>query len=241
MFDLKKIRQIENRNLITVAVSTTLALVLAGIGVSACNKKGDTASAPANTTTTTSVDASVEPTETADVTVSTGDYVLETLNPDYVSETRETTGADEANTIGSSNTINGTVQSIKDTTPNGQVTVIENPTIQTQEPVSNETTEVTKPTDINGTVAETTAYTEPKGTDELPIEPTKITVNVTDPTVAPTTTNPTSSTSTTEYTVPTETVETIIISVPIETVDPNDPNNVIEKDIKGKVLVLNLR
>lgn len=203
-------------------------------GVRSCNNKGnDDKSATSATTSLIEESIASEPTETLDATVSTGDYVLETLNPDYSAPTRETTSAD-SNNIGTTSITNANtvIQTVNETTPNSEVIVIEKPTIQTQGPVSYETSAIE--TDINGTQP---GWTEPEikpsGTDPLPVEPTKITVNIT----AETSTTETN--TTTEYTAaPTE---TIIVTVPIETVDPNDPNNVIEKDIKGKVLVLGLR
>lgn len=248
-------RKLRNRVLFGATLSIAAIIGIAGIA-SSCNKKNNVNETTTGSETISSID---QTTETITVTTSTGDYVVETVDPNYSSPTRETTDpSNNSNTNNGGNSgnsgnndIDATTSSIRNTTPNNQVTVISQPTSPTTQPVSNETTTVQ--TDINGTQpGATEPEVKPSGKDTLPVEPTKITVDVNaDPTPAPTkaptepTAAPTAATNaTTEATkAPTPTPKPTPKPVPVETVDPNDPDNVVEKTnskSKGKVLALKL-
>ena len=248
-------RKLRNKVLFGTIIGLSAVIGIAGVA-SSCNKREE---GTENTTTTGVVSSIDQTTETITVTTSTGDYVVQTVDPNYSSPTRETTDpANNSNTNGNGGTGNNgnsspdaTTESLKNTTPNGEVTVISGPTSPSTQPVSNETTTVQ--TDINGTQpGATEPEIKPTGNETLPVEPTKITVDVNaDPTPAPTKAPTETTAAPTEATkAPTETTKAPTpvptkkpTPVPVETVDPNDPDNVIEKTSsksKGKALALRL-
>lgn len=240
------------------------ALLIAGLG-KGCNKKlNETTDLTTTTGITSELDPTTsgfEPTETLE-TVGNTTTSLETVNDDYSSPTRETTDANSNNNNGNNGRSNTTYATVGTTHNPTETSVIYKPTNPTTKPVSNETTTVQ--TDINGTQpGHTEPEIKPTGNDTLPVEPTRVTVDVNaTPTPKPTATptpKPTTTTTTTTETKadptptpkptatptpkPTPKPTEVVKPVPVETVDPDDENNVIEKTKKKvkattKVLVL---
>lgn len=259
--EVKEERKFKKRDGLLLGGVFGLVALIAGtsLGVQGCNNKNKDNSIK-NTTSSITDTNSDESTTTLVVTTSTGDYTVETVDPNYSSPTRETTNADSnSNSNNSNNNGNSgvepdaTTSHIRNTTPNGHESVISAPTSPTTKPVSNETTTVQ--TDVNGTQpGHTEPEVKPTGNDSLPVEPTRVTVDRSiDPTPTPKPTEkPTEATTTTEGTTkadPTPTPKPATPTpkpatptpkpVPVETVDPNDPDNVIEKT-KAKKLALKL-
>lgn len=134
-----------------------------------------------NNTTTSNVSQSTI-NEVYESTKNTSGYAIESINIDYSSPTRATTVANEDIDDGSYVSPNATVSTIRETTPNDEVTVIVEPTVPETEPVSYETSAI--PTNESGVIVDdnndpvpTTSYIEPTGTDPLPIEPSHETLS----------------------------------------------------------------
>lgn len=172
--------------LFTAVVAGVLVIGIVAAGF--MNKVKDKFKANTNNTTTAATtlnDSSSTTTTTNGTTVATTTkFDLETVTVDYSSPTLDTenTNADgyfidpETGEVSEPDV---TYEDLRPTTPYEEVEVISDPSVtDTIETVSYETTEVTQPTDTQGTVAETTEYTAPTGTDELPIEPTVVTVDL---------------------------------------------------------------
>ena len=220
------------------AMAGGATIILAALGLNSCTSKNNT---PDATTTTTTLESTITGSTTglSESTTSTGDYSVETINVDYSSPTRESTTEGEGYANGGNGGSDATYATIRPTTDPTSVSVISTPTNGTTESVSYETSAI--PTDTNGTQAGwTEPEVQPTGTDPLPVEPTRVTVDVTATEATTTTTAPTESTTKpTEGT--TKPTEGTTVYVPVVTVDPNDPDNVIEKQSrKAKALGLRL-
>ena len=172
--------------ILTGIVAGALVIGITAVGI--CNKIKSKINSKVNTTQTTTTstlgDSSTTTTTKGTTLATTTKYDLETVNVDYSSPTRdlEATNADgyfiDPDT-GEVNEPDVTYEDLRPTTPYEEVEVISDPSVSdTIETVSYETTVVTQPTDTQGTVAETTEYTAPTGTDPLPIEPTVVTVDL---------------------------------------------------------------
>lgn len=171
--------------LFTAVVAGVLVIGIVAAGF--MNKVKEKFKANTNNTTTAATtlnDSSTTTTTKGTTLATTTKYDLETVTVDYSSPTRdlEATNADgyfiDPDT-GEVNEPDVTYEDLRPTTPYEEVEVISDPSVSdTIETVSYETTVVTQPTDTQGTVAETTEYTAPTGTDPLPIEPTVVTVDL---------------------------------------------------------------
>ena len=219
-----------------VGVIGAAGIIALSAMVKSCAKNKDNTISTGNTTTTVTGSISDEPTttETIQVTTSTGDYSVETVDPNYSSPTRQTTDEEESKNNENNNNKNNnkkgkkgvepgaTTKHLRPTSPkNKKITISKATSPSHKKP----TEKGTYNTDVNGTEAK---HTQPKvkptgNSGKLPVEPTKVTVNrkaTTKPTSKPTA-KPTKK--------------------PVQTVDPNDPNNVVEKkQAAAKVLSLSL-
>ena len=161
------------------------ALVIGITAVGICNKIKNKINSKVKNTPTTVTSTLTGTTTTNNTPTTNTKYSMESLNVDYSSPTRDLS---ETNGEGYFTNPDGeygdaadvTIEELRDTTPYDYVEIIysEEDIEDTYETAAYETTTVTKPTDVQGTVAETTAYTEPTGTETLPIEPTIVTVNL---------------------------------------------------------------
>ncbi len=245
----KGFKKSRKRDLIVLggAMAGGATMILAALGLNSCTSKNNT---PDATTTTTTLESTITGSTTglSESTTSTGDYSVETVTVDYSSPTRESTTADSSNGNGGSGNADTTYETLRPTTDPTSTSVISTPTNGTAESVSYETSAI--PTDINGTQpGHTEPEVKPTGTDPLPVEPTRVTVDVTatEPTTTTTTTQTEATTKPTEGTTAPTTAPTTrqtegtTVTVPVVTVDPNDPDNVIEKQSrKAKTLGLRL-
>ena len=161
------------------------SIIAMGAAISSCNKKNTVVN---NTTTTGNTTTStMEETSTMEVTVSTGDYSVETVDPNYSSPTRETTteNTNDSKNNGKSNgngnnkgskDIDPTVKNLRKQTPKNKKTVISKATSPSHK---KPTEKGTYHTDKNGTEATTTKYIKPTGNNKkkLPIQPSKKTLS----------------------------------------------------------------
>jgi hypothetical protein len=178
--------------LILCGTVATLGVLSIAVGVAnkvrnekdSLNKGTTTTSTLSNNTTGVSTETLNEVYEsTTNTTVSNKNgYAIESINIDYSSPTRETTSKDDREN-GSYVTPDATISTIRETTPNDEVTVIAEPTFAETEPVSYETSAI--PTNVDGVIVDdnndpvpTTSYIEPTGTDPLPIEPSHETISL---------------------------------------------------------------
>ncbi|MBR2997963.1 MAG: hypothetical protein IKF37_02665 [Bacilli bacterium] len=169
--------------LFTGIVAGALIIGITAVGI--CNKIKSKINSKVNTTQTTTTSTLTGTTTTTNTPTTNTKYSMESLDVDYSSPTRD---LNETNGEGYFTNPDGeygdaadvTIEELRDTTPYDYVETIysEEDIEDTIETVSYETTVVTQPTDTQGTVAETTEYTAPTGTDPLPIEPTVVTVDL---------------------------------------------------------------
>lgn len=175
-------RKLSNKILVGGVVGMT-AVIAMGAAISSCHRKNEVVD---NTTTNTTT-STMEETSTMEVTVSTGDYSVETVDPNYSSPTRETTTAnsDDKNNNGKSNgngnnkgskDIDATTKHLRKQTPKNKKTVISKATSPSHK---KPTEKGTYHTDKNGTEATTTKYIKPTGKNsgKLPIKPSKKTLS----------------------------------------------------------------
>ena len=174
-----------NRILVGGVLGVATAITLAA-GISSCNKKNKVAD---NTTTTNTITSTMEETSTMEVTVSTGDYTIETVDPDYTAPTIATTESTNGTTNKDGKTngnggnngskdIDATTKQLRPTTNPKKKKVIK----QAQNKKTDKTKKKTYPTGKDGKVINgTKPEVAPTGNDKqtLPggIEPTHITVN----------------------------------------------------------------
>lgn len=177
--------------IIGVAITTVLGLLSAcGIKNNIDNKTTKPTTTNSTTTTSTSdteVTATYSSEDIKEVYESTNEgYSVETLDIDYSSPTRETTIYTDATggtyvDTNRSGSKTSTTKSIRPTTKKDQVDVISKPT-NSSDPLTYETTAVETnkdgvKVDGNGDTVPTTSHIEPKGSDTLPVEPTKKTLS----------------------------------------------------------------
>jgi hypothetical protein len=179
--------------LLIAGSAAALTAVIASVGVANKIKNDNSRNISNGTTTGVTTLDSTTAINTSSETInevyestknnSVNGYTLESINIDYSSPTRETTSKDDREN-GSYVTPDATISTIRNTTPNDEVTVIVEPTFET-EPVSYETSAI--PTNVDGVIIDdnndpvpTTSYIEPTGTDPLPVEPSHETISLED-------------------------------------------------------------
>lgn len=184
----KRALKLDGDKIISIATVGAIGALIVGVAASrSCNKaKENTTNSEVSTTATSTFEATSATTTASTSSTTSINYDLETVKVNYSSPTRDSNETNNegfvTNEYGDSPDV--TYEVIRETTPYDYVEVIEEPTIPTTESFAEtaekieETTVPTKETDINGTVAETTTYIAPEGNDELPIEPTKVTIDI---------------------------------------------------------------